>query len=157
MYYFFGCKPSTSSEAKLRTIRQRRNDYSPVPSRFIGTSIIRQEPGNQVSRLHQISSMQVVSKCLRCYCQMTILPSKHSIPIPFLKIKKKYRKISVDRVRQQDDVRFKGNKGWKSIVVKKQKAFFSKETGWKMKNNRFNQIYLYKCRAVNAYISINYN
>lgn len=33
------------------------------------------------------------------------------IPIPFLKIKKKYRKISVDRVRQQDDVRFKGNKG----------------------------------------------
>lgn len=34
-----------------------------------------------------------------------------SIPIPFLKIKKKYRKISVDRVRQQDDVRFKGNKG----------------------------------------------
>ena len=34
-----------------------------------------------------------------------------SIPIPFLKIKEKYRKISVDRVRQQDDVMFKGNKG----------------------------------------------
>ena len=34
-----------------------------------------------------------------------------SIPISVLKIKKKCRKISVDRVRQQDDVRFKGNKG----------------------------------------------
>ena len=37
---------------------------------------------------------------------------------------------------------------------KETKAFF---TVWKMKNNRFNQIYLLKCKAVNAYISINYN
>lgn len=139
---------------KLRTIRKRRNDYSLVPSRFVGTSIIRQEPGNEVSWLHQISSMQVVSKLLSDdYLTVKTL----SIPVPFLKIKKKCRKISVDRVCQQDDVRPKGNKGWKSIVVKKQKAFFSKDTMWKMKNNRFNQIYLFKCKAVNAYISINYN